>query len=109
MEKYVVKVNGKEYEVELELVDNLPTESKKVETKASGNSGSGMVVEAPMQGTMLKILVSNQQVVKKGEVLGMLEAMKMENEIVAPCDGTVVIHTTLNEQVKHGQKLFEVQ
>ena len=42
-----------------------------------------------MPGTILKVNVSNGQAVKKGDVLFILEAMKMENEIMAPCDGTV--------------------
>ena len=42
-----------------------------------------------MQGTILKVAVSNGQSVKKGDLVCLLEAMKMENEIFAPCDGTV--------------------
>lgn len=42
-----------------------------------------------MPGTILKVNVSNGQAVKKGDVLMILEAMKMENEIMAPCDATV--------------------
>lgn len=42
-----------------------------------------------MPGTILAVNVSNGQSVKKGDVLMVLEAMKMENEILAPCDGTV--------------------
>ena len=42
-----------------------------------------------MQGTILKVAVSNGQAVKKGDLICLLEAMKMENEIFAPCDGTV--------------------
>ncbi len=42
-----------------------------------------------MPGTILSVNVSNGSAVKKGDVLMILEAMKMENEIMAPCDGTV--------------------
>ena len=42
-----------------------------------------------MPGTIIKVNVQNGQTVKKGDVLMILEAMKMENEIMAPCDGTV--------------------
>ena len=48
----------------------------------------GEKVSAPMPGTILSVNVSNGQSVKKGDVLFILEAMKMENEIMAPCDGT---------------------
>jgi biotin carboxyl carrier protein len=42
-----------------------------------------------MQGTIIKVAVANGQAVKKGDLVCLLEAMKMENEIFAPCDGTV--------------------
>ena len=49
----------------------------------------GQTVTAPMPGNILKVNVTNGQAVKAGTVLCVLEAMKMENEIMAPCDGTV--------------------
>jgi biotin carboxyl carrier protein len=48
------------------------------------------VVKAPMPGTVLSFKVSQGQTVKRGDVVLLLEAMKMENEIVAPVDGKVV-------------------
>ncbi len=51
--------------------------------------GSGEVVAAPMPGTILKVHVTQGQAVKEGAVLVVLEAMKMEDEIMAPCAGTV--------------------
>ena len=50
---------------------------------------AGEVVAAPMPGNILKVNVSQGQAVKSGDVLCVLEAMKMENEIMAPKDGTV--------------------
>ena len=52
-------------------------------------TGAGEAVNAPMPGTILKVNVQNGQAVKEGEVLCILEAMKMENEIMAPKSGTV--------------------
>ena len=52
-------------------------------------TGAGEPVVAPMPGTILKVNVQNGQAVKAGTVLCVLEAMKMENEIMAPKDGTV--------------------
>ena len=52
-------------------------------------AADGQKVLSPMPGTMLSVNVSVGSAVKAGEVILILEAMKMENEIVAPCDGTV--------------------
>ena len=52
-------------------------------------TGSGEAVNAPMPGTILKVNVTQGQAVKEGDVLCVLEAMKMENEILAPKAGTV--------------------
>ena len=57
---------------------------------APAASGAGQSVTAPMPGNVWKVPASVGQAVKKGDVLVILEAMKMENEILAPCDGTVV-------------------
>ena len=49
----------------------------------------GEKINAPMPGNILEVKVATGASVKKGDVLIILEAMKMENEIMAPCDGTV--------------------
>ena len=59
-----------------------------------------------MPGTILSVNVSNGQAVKKGDVLFILEAMKMENEIMAPCDGTVAaVSTSKGSTVESGALL----
>ena len=52
-------------------------------------TGAGEAVKAPMPGTILKVNVQQGQAVKEGDVLCVLEAMKMENEIMAPKSGTI--------------------
>lgn len=93
MKKYRVNVNGTVYEVELEEITGAaPAAAAPVAAPAAVPAAApagGEKVCAPMPGTILSVNVSNGSAVKKGDVLMILEAMKMENEIMAPCDGTV--------------------
>lgn len=94
---YHIKLNGKVYEVEIEEVKAgesiAPTaetiEKPKAEVKKSTTPSNSETITAPMPGTITNILVKENESVKKGQVLAILEAMKMENEIFAPNDGTV--------------------
>ncbi len=86
MKKYRVNVNGTNYEVELELVSENEVKSA---APAAAVPAGGETVTAPMPGPILDVKVAAGAAVKKGDVLMILEAMKMENEILAPCDGTV--------------------
>ena len=88
MKKYRVNVNGTVYEVELEEITGAAPAAAPAPVAAASPAG-GEKVCAPMPGTILSVNVSNGSAVKKGDVLMILEAMKMENEIMAPCDGTV--------------------
>ena len=105
MKKYNVNVNGNLYEITLEVVDAADVKTPApasapapatapVATPAPAANG-GENVNSPMPGTILNVNVQNGASVKKGDVLMILEAMKMENEIMAPCDGTV---TSVNVQ-----------
>ena len=110
--KYIVNLNGKNYEVEVEedsasvlSVTDAPQAQPAAASAASAApaapaapaaaapvpvpSGEGEKVLAPMPGTILSVDVSQGQAVKTGDVIMIIEAMKMENEIVAPCDGAV--------------------
>lgn len=102
MKAYKVTVNGNVYEITIEVVDKADIKAAPVSAPAQAPAqapasapapvstpAGGTAVSAPMPGTILKVNVSNGQAVKKGDVLFILEAMKMENEIMAPCDGTV--------------------
>lgn len=90
MKIYKVKVNGKIYEVELESVTesnshiNTATPAPVVNTNTSGTA-----IKAPIQGVILDVKVKVGDNVKKGQVVAILEAMKLENEVIALEDGTV--------------------
>ena len=88
--KYQVSLNGKQFEVEVEKgsVSAVPTGAAPAPAPAAAPAG-GETVAAPMPGTILDIRCTAGQAVKGGDVLFILEAMKMENEICAPHDGTV--------------------
>lgn len=106
IKKFNVKVNGNSYEVEVEEIkDGVQPVAPAVQRPAAAPapaapvaaapkaapvavSGAGTVA-APMPGTVLDIMVKEGDVVKSGQVCVILEAMKMENELPAPCDGTV--------------------
>jgi len=88
MAKYVVTLNGKNYEVEVEKNTAKITNTTAAAAPAAAPAG-GANVTAPMPGTVLNVVAPVGTAVKAGDVILILEAMKMENDIVAPCDGTV--------------------
>lgn len=97
MKIYKVKVNGKTYRVELENVEQVGSATV-TETKPEDNkqpaptttpSGDGRKVESPIQGSVVNVKTSVGALVKKGDVLMVIEAMKLENDVVSPFDGTV--------------------
>ena len=92
MKKYRVNVNGTVYEVELEEMTGAPAAAPvaaPAPSAAAAPAAGGEKVTSPMPGTILSVNVAAGDAVKRGQVLMILEAMKMENEIMAPCDGTV--------------------
>ena len=126
MSKYRITFEGKTYEMDVELVGGngavqpaLKAELKPTVTAPAPASpavsakpaavSSGSVI-APMPGTILKVLKSTGDQVKAGDVVLILEAMKMENEITAPVDGTVEsLNLTAGSTVAGGALLFEVK
>ena len=108
MRKFNIKVNGQAYEVEVEEVAGgfapapvVPVAAapapavapvaapatEKAEAKAAPAGGTQL--KAPMPGTVIDFKATNGAAVKKGQTVLILEAMKMENEIVAPVDGVI--------------------
>lgn len=81
-------------------------EPKPTAQPLSVTNAGGEVIECPMPGTILKVNVSDGSVVKKGDVLFVLEAMKMENEIMAPQDGRITqVSVTKGAAVNTGDTL----
>ncbi|MBR3580005.1 MAG: biotin/lipoyl-binding protein [Lachnospiraceae bacterium] len=118
MKNYTITVNGNVYEVSVEeggagaapaAAASAPKAASKAAPKAApkatGAAGS-VKIEAPMPGKILGIKANVGDAVKKGQVIMILEAMKMENEIVATQDGTVAsINVAVNAAVEAGDVL----
>lgn len=137
--KYQVKVDGKVFEVEVEKVGGgyaslTPASltaapaapaapapqaaapapapaapAAPAPAPAAAPAGGAGDVVAPMPGTVLKVNVNNGDTVASGDVILILEAMKMENEIVAPCAGTVTLNVKAGETVDTDAVLASVQ
>ena len=124
MKNYTITVNGTPYNVTVEEGASAPVAAAPVAAPApapaaapaaapapkaaapQGSAGS-VKVEAPMPGTILDVKVSVGDSVSSGSVLCILEAMKMENEIVAPQDGTVAsINVAKSDSVEAGQVII---
>ena len=104
MKKYRVNVNGTVFEVEIEEMTGAPAAPAAAPAPAAPAApAGGEKITAPMPGTILAVNVANGSAVKKGDVLMILEAMKMENEIMAPCDGAVTsVAVTKGASVESG-------
>lgn len=110
MKKYNVTVNGTAYEITIEEADasQLKTVPASAPAPAAAQApvSGGEKVSCPMPGTILSVNVANGAKVKKGDVLFVLEAMKMENELQSPCDGTVSgLNVTKGAAVESGAVL----
>ena len=122
MKQYKVTVNGTAYEITLEAIDAADVKAAPAPASAPAPAATpaaepapvatapagGESVTAPMPGNILDIKVANGASVKKGDVLIILEAMKMENEIVASCDGTVTVVVAKGAAVETGAVLCTI-
>lgn len=119
MKNYTITVNGTAYEVTVEegftgaaaaapapkAPKAAPKAAPAAAPKAAAPAGAAgsVTVAAPMPGKILAVKASVGQAVKKGEVILVLEAMKMENDIVAPQDGTIAtINAAAGDSVEAG-------
>ena len=114
MKKYRVTVNGTAYEIELEeLTGAAPAPAAAAAAPAPSPAAApagGEQVTSPMPGTILSINVAAGDTVKRGQVLMILEAMKMENEIMCPCDGKIAsVNTSKGASVESGTLLCVIQ
>ena len=125
MKNYTITVNGNVYEVTVEegftgaasAPKAAPVAAPKAAPKAAApapaaapaapaGAAGAVAVTAPMPGKILGVKASAGQAVKKGQVILILEAMKMENEIVAPQDGTIAtINVATGDSVEPGATL----
>lgn len=124
MSKYRITVDGKTYEMDVELIGangaavqpvakaaapvvSAPAAPAQAAKPTAASTGA---VTAPMPGTILKVLKASGDAVKAGDVVLILEAMKMENEITAPADGVIgSLSLTEGSTVAGGDLLFEVK
>ena len=112
MKKYKVNVNGTAYEVEIEEMTGAPAAAPVAAPAAAAPvaAGAGESITSPMPGNILAVNVATGDMVKKGQVLMILEAMKMENEIMAPRDGKVTaVAVTKGAAVESGALLCTIQ
>jgi biotin carboxyl carrier protein len=121
MKRFNITVNGKAYDVAVEEVDAstaaaaapapAPVSAPAPAAPAAAPAaGAGEKVTAPMPGTVLDVKVSAGDTVAKGQVIMILEAMKMENDIVASCDGKITsVLAKKGDTVNSGDTLATIQ
>jgi glutaconyl-CoA/methylmalonyl-CoA decarboxylase subunit gamma len=125
MRKFLITVNATQYEVEVEEVrssvksparqalKSAPKLKSAVSTshiKENKSTSGGKKVTAPMPGSIIKVMVTPGDVVKKGQPLLVFEAMKMENDLTAPADGVVAeVNATVGATMAVGDVLVVIE
>ena len=123
MSKYRITIEGETYEVEVEKMDDKTSSSDAVKenpvispknpsekTASSATAETKTYVKSPMPGTIIAIKAAVGDKVHKGQAVVVLEAMKMNNEIASPREGTITaIHISKGAAVQGGDVLFEIE
>ena len=113
MRKFIVTIEGKQYEVGVEEIGASQSAPVVTEVKAAQPAQpapapkaaavtNGTKVEAPMPGMIKAYKVAEGATVKKGDVILVLEAMKMDNDITAECDGVISFKAAVGSNVNTG-------
>lgn len=108
MRNFIITVDGKQYEVGVEEVGGATPAPKAVPVAAvtpaaapaPAANANGTKVLSPFPGLIKNVLVQNGTKVKKDQPILVLEAMKMDNDITAPCDGVVTVNVTKGANVE---------
>ena len=122
-----VNVNGADYQVELENMNaaaaaisacakkqanapaNASPASAAPSTAAPAATGAGQTIKSPLPGIIISVDVKEGQAVKRGQKVAVIEAMKMENDILAECDGTVTaVHARKGDSVLEGADIVTI-
>ncbi len=113
-----VNVNGADYQVELENAPAAaPVQAAPAAQAAPAPAapaapkpaGAGVIVKSPLPGIIISVDVKEGQAVKRGQKVAVIEAMKMENEILAESDGTVTaVHTRKGDSVLEGADIVTI-
>ncbi len=109
MKVYRIKVNGKVYEVELEQVSETAG-SVVSESSTQAVSAGDQTIDSPLQGKIFKLNVNVGDVVKSGDVVAIIEAMKMENEVQTSVSGTVTeVLVSVGTEVEADEALLVIK
>lgn len=117
MRNFIITIDGKQYQVGVEEVGATSSpapaqtvapvaEAPKAQTAPKAQApANGTKMTSPMPGMIKKLAVANGSKVEKGDVIVILEAMKMDNDLNAPCDGTVTFTVSEGSNVETGATL----
>ena len=106
MRNFIITVDGKKYEVGVEEVGETVSSAPQATPiaaaplSAPAGNGKGTKILSPFPGLIKNLLVANGSQVKKDQPVLVLEAMKMDNDITAPCDGTVTFQVAKGANVE---------